>query len=189
MAKNSKEMEDKNKQDCELATDAGEQVETVCEDADAGEVSELEKLQKEAQALREELAALNDKYLRMIAEYDNFRKRSQRERENIYTDAVSDTVTNILPIGDDLARAAKFTDPESVGKGISMMQKGFESALGKMGITEIDALGKKFDPALHSAVMHVEDDEHGEGEVIEVFQKGYKRGDKVLRYAMVKVAN
>ena len=150
---------------------------------------ERETLRAEVARLQSELAAANDKYLRMIAEYDNFRKRSAKEKETIYADAVADTVSTLLPIGDNLARAAQFTDPESVAKGIAMMQKSFNETLGKMGITEIEAEGKEFDPMLHNAVMHVEDDTLGESVVVEVLQKGYRKGDHVVRYAMVKVAN
>lgn len=150
---------------------------------------ELEQLRAQLEQLQAELAEANDKYLRMIAEYDNFRKRSAKEKESIYTDAQADAVQNILPIGDNLARAAQFTDPASVAKGIAMMQKSFEEALGKMGITEIEAQGKEFDPTWHNAVMHVEDETLGENVVAEVLQKGYRKGDHVVRYAMVKVAN
>lgn len=150
---------------------------------------ELQAMRDELEALKGELAALNDKYLRMMAEYDNFRKRSAKEKESIYADAQSDAVQSILPIGDNLARAAGFTDPASVAKGIAMMQKSFEEALGKMGITEIEAEGCEFDPTWHNAVMHIEDEAYGENTVAEVLQKGYRKGDHVIRYAMVKVAN
>ncbi len=157
--------------------------------AEAAQVDEMSALREQIENLQKELDAANDKYLRMIAEYDNFRKRSAKEREGIYADAQADTVENILPIGDNLARAAQFTDPASVAKGISMMQKSFDEALGKMGIVEIEALGKEFDPVWHNAVLHVEDDTVGENTVVEVLQKGYRKGDHVVRYAMVKVAN
>ena len=143
----------------------------------------------EIEALRAELAAANDKYLRMIAEYDNFRKRSAHDRELTRVEAIEGALKNILPIGDNLARASQFTDPASVAKGVEMMQKSFTEALAKMGIEEIDAKGQPFDPELHNAVMHVEDETLGESVVADVLQKGYKMGDRVLRYAMVKVAN
>ena len=151
--------------------------------------SELAALQAQVEALQSELAAANDKYLRMIAEYDNFRKRSAHDRELACAEATETALKNILPIGDNLARAAQFTDPESVAKGIEMMQKGFADALAAMGIEEIEAKGLPFDPELHNAVMHVDDESLGEGVVADVLQKGYKRGDRVLRYAMVIVAN
>ena len=154
-----------------------------------GAPDELQTLRDELETLKGELAALNDKYLRMMAEYDNFRKRSAKEKESIYTDAQADAVQSLLPIGDNLARAAQFTDPASVAKGIAMMQKSFDEALGKMGITEIEAEGKEFDPTWHNAVMHIEDEAYGDNMVAEVLQKGYRKGDHVIRYAMVKVAN
>ena len=150
---------------------------------------EIATLKAQVEALQSELAAANDKYLRMIAEYDNFRKRSAHDRELACAEATETALKNILPIGDNLARAAQFTDPESVAKGIEMMQKGFADALAAMGIEEIEAKGLPFDPELHNAVMHVDDESLGEGVVADVLQKGYKRGDRVLRYAMVIVAN
>ena len=152
-------------------------------------VDEVTKLREELEAVRAELAAANDKYLRMIAEYDNFRKRSAHDRVLACNEATEAALKNILPIGDNLARASQFTDPASVAKGIEMMQKGFAEALAKLGIEEIDAKGLPFDPELHNAVMHVEDETLGEGVVADVLQKGYKMGDRVLRYAMVTVAN
>ena len=150
---------------------------------------ETAQLREELESVRAELAAANDKYLRMIAEYDNFRKRSAHDRELTRVEAIEDALKNILPIGDNLARASQFTDPASVAKGIEMMQKSFTEALAKMGIEEIDAKGQPFDPELHNAVMHVEDENLGESVVADVLQKGYKMGDRVLRYAMVIVAN
>lgn len=150
---------------------------------------QLKETQEKIETLQNELAAANDKYLRMIAEYDNFRKRSAHDRVLACAEATEKALKNILPIGDNLARAAQFTDPESVAKGIEMMQKGFAEALASMGIEEIEAKGQPFDPELHNAVMHVEDETLGEGVVADVLQKGYKCGDRVLRYAMVTVAN
>lgn len=152
-------------------------------------VSELEaELTKSAG----ELAAANDKYMRLYAEYDNFRKRSQKEKEGTYADAYSDALTQILPILDNLERAAQFgaEDAESqVAKGLELTLKSFSETLAKMGVAEIPALGEKFDPNVHNAVMHIDDDTFGENEVVEVLMKGYIKGDKVIRYSMVKVAN
>lgn len=167
-----------------------EDVETAAQETAAEpDMDEVSELRAQVESLQAELAASNDKYLRMIAEYDNFRKRSAHDRELACADATEKALKNILPIGDNLARAAQFTDPASVAKGIEMMQKGFTEALAAMGIEEIDAKGQPFDPELHNAVMHVEDDTLGEGVVADVLQKGYKMGDRVLRYAMVTVAN
>ncbi|MBE6634495.1 MAG: nucleotide exchange factor GrpE [Ruminococcaceae bacterium] len=149
-----------------------------------GQVAELEKQLEEAKA---EAEAANDKYMRMMAEYDNFRKRSAKEKEGVYADAYADCIANILPILDNLERAAAFDQLEGLKKGLEMTAKAFGDALEKMGITEIET--KSFDPNLHNAVMHVEDESLGDSEIVEVFQKGYCKGEKVIRYAMVKVAN
>jgi len=149
--------------------------------------ADIEALQKELAQKEEERAACEDKYMRMMAEYDNFRKRSAKEKEGVYADAYSDCIANILPILDNLDRAGKSENFEAVKKGLEMTAKAFEDAMTKMGVSEIET--KTFDPNLHNAVMHVEDEALGEAEIVEVFQKGYIKGDKVIRYAMVKVAN
>lgn len=151
--------------------------------------SELEGLHKQLERAEKAAAEANDKYLRMLAEYDNFRKRSQKEREGCYADAYSDAVSAVLPVLDNLERAAKFSDAEAVAKGLALTLKSFEETFSKLGIREIEAVGKPFDPQLHNAVMHIEDESYGENEIVEVLQKGYIKGDKVIRYAMVKVAN
>ena len=149
--------------------------------------AEVAELQKKLNAKDEEIKACEDKYLRMMAEYDNFRKRSAKEKEGVYADAYADCIANILPILDNLDRASKSDNFEGVRKGLEMTVKAFDDALAKMGITEIET--KTFDPNRHNAVMHVDDESMGESEIVEVFQKGYAKGDKVIRYAMVKVAN
>ena len=136
-----------------------------------------------------ECADLNDKYLRLAAEYDNFRRRSKEEQERIYSDAYAAALAALFPVIDNLERAALYSDGESVAKGVAMVLKSVEETLAKIGVTEIEALGKTFDPVYHNAVFHVEDEAYGEGEIVEVLQKGYMKGDRVLRYAMVKVAN
>lgn len=151
--------------------------------------AEIEKLKKELDDEKKASEESNKKYLTMLAEYDNFRRRSAKEKEGAYSDAYADVLEKILPVLDNLERASAYKDGESVLHGLELTLKSFNEVLSKLGITEIDAVGGKFDPNLHNAVMHVEDDEHGEGEVVEVLQKGYMCGDKVLRYAMVKVAN
>ena len=142
----------------------------------------LEKAQKEHDELQ-------DKYLRVCAEYDNFRKRTQKERDGIFTDAYSDALKEILPIFDNLERAALYTEPDKLTEGLELIFKSAKEMLTKLGVEEFGAVGEKFDPNIHNAVMHIEDDTLGEEEIIEVFQKGYKRGDKIIRHAMVKVAN
>lgn len=131
-----------------------------------------------------------EKYLRLAAEYDNFRKRSQRERDGLYADIKADTLLKFLPVYDNLERALNTpTADEAYRKGVEMIMGQFNQTLEKLGISEIEALGKTFDPNMHNAVMHVEDESFGENEVVEVFQKGFKLNDKVIRFAMVKVAN
>jgi molecular chaperone GrpE len=141
-------------------------------------------------ALEKEKADLNDKFLRICAEYDNFRKRSQKEKDALYGDIKANTVTQFLPVYDNLERALKQnTEDEAYKKGVEMIMTQFCSTLEKLGVTEIECLGEKFDPTMHNAVMHVDDEEKGENEIVEVFQKGFKLGEKVIRFAMVKVAN
>ena len=151
--------------------------------------SEIAELRAKLEEKEKELAAADDKYVRMLAEYDNFRRRSAKEREGIYSDAVSDSLKNILPVLDNLERATGFTEADKVQDGLSMILKSFKDTLEKMGVAEIEAQGATFDPNLHYAVLHVEDESFGESEIVEVLQKGYICKDKVIRYAMVKVAN
>ena len=144
----------------------------------------------ELDALRKALADKEDQYLRLAAEYDNFRKRSQKEKEGLYQGAKSDAVAAFLPVYDNLDRALKQeTADEAYKKGVEMTMTGLKDILAKLGVEEIPALGETFDPALHNAVMHVEDESAGENTVVDVFQAGFKLGDKVIRFAMVKVAN
>ena len=138
----------------------------------------------------QELRGANDRYLRLLAEYDNFRKRSQKEKDNLYGDIKADTVAKFLPVYDNLSRAlAQSTEDEAYRKGVEMIMAQFCTTLEKLGVTKIESLGKTFDPKLHNAVMHVEDEAKGENEIVEVFQDGFLIGDKVIRFAMVKVAN
>ena len=151
--------------------------------------SEADALRDSVAELESELSQAQDKYLRLAAEYDNYRKRTQKEREGVYTDAVADTVEELLPILDNLERAAMYKDAERVAQGLEMIFKSTDAALSKLGVTAFGVAGEQFDPNLHNAVMHTEDDSLGENEIVEVLQRGYKRGDKIIRYAMVKVAN
>ena len=138
----------------------------------------------------EELRGANDRYLRLLAEYDNYRKRSQKEKDSLYGDIKANTVTAFLPVYDNLVRAlAQTTEDEAYRKGVEMIMTQFEQTLKKLGVEKIESLGQTFDPQLHNAVMHVEDETKSENEIVEVFQKGFKLGDKVIRFAMVKVAN
>ncbi len=150
---------------------------------------EIEKLKEENEAALKEQ---NEKYLRLAAEYDNFRKRSQREKDSIYGDAVADAVLGLVPVIDNIMYAEQYGDnenPEKFAEGVRLILSKLPETLEKMGVSVYGEKGDKFDPNLHSAVMHVEDDSLEEGQIVEVFQKGYKYKDKVIRYAMVKVAN
>ena len=155
---------------------------------DSKESKKAEEKKEDASA--KELAALNDKFLRICAEYDNFRRRSAKEKSELYADIKSDTVKAFLPVYDNLERALKTeTKDEAYAKGVELIMAQFTKTLKQLGVTPIDDLGQKFDPNLHNAVMHVDDEEKGENEIVEVFQKGFKLDEKVIRFSMVKVAN
>lgn len=164
--------------------------------ADASEKSsELTAIQDQLEAREKELTEISDKYLRMAAEYDNFRRRSQKEKESLYLDSVSQVVKEWLPVLDNLDRAVQALDQSrsdqdaGIGEGIEMVRKQAYEIMEKLGVTEIECLNQTFDPTLHDAVMHVEDESVGACTVIEVLQKGYQRGDRVIRHSIVKVAN
>lgn len=144
---------------------------------------------EEAEAVAAKLTELNDKYLHVVAEYDNFRKRAQKEREGVYADAYADALGELLPIADNLERAMTYTDGDKVIEGVAMTLKQLSASLEKLGIEAFGAAGETFDPTIHNAVMHVEDENLGENVIADVFQKGYRKGDRVIRFAMVKVAN
>ena len=138
--------------------------------------------------LEEDVKAEQEKYLRMLAEYDNFRRRAAAEKDGVYANATTDVLTAILPVVDNLELAMKYaTEAEKVVKGVEMTLTRFQEILSGLGITEIEC--KTFDPNFHNAVMHIEDESYGEGEIVDVLQKGYKKDDKIIRYAMVRVAN
>ena len=172
-----------NNEDKKVAAEIGDENTNSPKESESDNESEVEKIKKEYDAL-------NDKFLRTLAEYDNFRKRSQREKDAIYTDAMCDTAAKIIPIIDNFERALEFecTDAE-FKKGVEMIHNSLKEVMTSLGISEIDAMGNPFDPNTQNAVMHVEDDSVGEDIVVEVFQKGYTMKGKVLRHAMVKVAN
>lgn len=160
------------------------------------EKKELSKLKGEVKKLSGELEEkskaydeLNDKYLRMMAEYDNFRKRSQRERDGIYASAYEEALKEFLPMSDNLQRSLAYAGTENFAKGIEMIVNQFSDTLKRLGIEEYGKMGDPFDPNIHNAVMRTDDDSLGENTVAEVLQKGYRKGDKILRFAMVKVAN
>ena len=139
-------------------------------------------LEKEKEALEKDKAALNDKYLRICAEYDNFRRRSQKEKDGLYGEVKANTVLQFLPVYDNLERALKQgTEDEAYRKGVEMIMTQFANTLEKLGVKKIESLGQTFDPKLHNAVMHVDDESQGENLIVDVFQEGFMLGDKVIR--------
>ena len=153
------------------------------------EKKETKKLEEKLAKAEADLAAMNDKYLRMIAEYDNYRKRSIKEKESTYAEAYGDAITAILPVIDNLERALMFSEGEALTEGVKMTLKQFEDTMSRLGVNAYGARGDEFDPMIHNAIMQVEDGELQENQIAEVLQKGYKKGDKIIRHAMVKVAN
>ena len=184
----------------EVVEDTAAEVAEEAQEKKPAEKKKIRKLEAELEALAAEKAALetaiseaNDKYTRLFAEYDNYRKRSAKEREGVYTDAYADAIQAILPVLDNMERALQYKDAQggedNLAKGLEMIMKSFAESLSKMGVTEIAALGEHFDPNLHNAIMHVDDEQYGEEEIVEVFMKGYAKGDRVIRHSVVKVAN
>ncbi len=152
--------------------------------------AELAECKQKLSSLEKEIEAMKDQHLRVVAEYDNFRRRSQKEREGVYTEAVADCIAEILPFLDNLERAsAAGGDAEQVRQGLEMIAKSTDVFLTKLGIEVFGAPGDAFDPEIHNAVMHIEDESLGENIVTDVYQKGYRRGDRIIRHAMVRVAN
>ncbi|NOH15731.1 nucleotide exchange factor GrpE [Clostridium cochlearium] len=149
----------------------------------------ISELKDENEKLNNEVEALKDRLLRISGEYDNYRKRTDKEKESLYVEACEDVLKEMLPVLDNLERAILAKgDIEDLKKGVDMTLKQFEDSFKKLGVEEIST-ENGFDPNLHNAVMHVEDSQYGEKEIVEVFLKGYKKGDKVIRHSMVKVAN
>lgn len=169
-----------------------ENVDEVSETEETSEDNDLNiirTLKEENEKLKEELDGTKDRLLRLTAEYDNYRKRTVKEKEGIYSDAYVDVLKEIIPIIDNLERAvAADGSLEDLKKGIEMTMKGCQDSFAKLGVQEIDTTGE-FDPNLHNAVMHIEDENLGKNAIAEVFQKGYKKDDKIIRHTMVKVAN
>lgn len=171
--------------------------ETVDETLEAAEVTEAAEPATETaepsedNALQQKYNDLNDRFLRMAAEYDNFRKRSRAERDGVHAEAVAYAVKALLTTVDNLSRAlAQPTEDTAYRQGIEMTYNQMIESFSSLGVTEIPAEpGTTFDPNLHNAVMHIDDDSQGENVITEVFQKGFQLGDRVIRYAMVKVAN
>ncbi len=167
--------------------DLQENMENTDVDVDLSEDSELLEKNEE---LSKQLDSANDKYLRLCAEYDNYRKRTAKEKTETYGNATAKCVGDILPVLDSFERAidAECTD-ESFKNGMQMIYNQFIEALKKIGVEEMKALGEEFDPNIHNAIKQEENESFGENTVCEVFQKGYMLGDRVIRHAVVAVAN
>ena len=161
------------------------------EETQETEIIEEEQDLKELEKLKEENDILNGKYVRLYAEYENFRKRTAKEKDEIYSGATADVLKDILPVLDNFERALQFTgdEPEKVLEGIRMIEAQFISALAKIGVEEIPAAGEQFNPEVHYAVVHEQDENQSENIVTDVLQKGYIKGGRVIRQAMVRVVN
>ena len=158
--------------------------EEVEEETEVAEVEEKETIEKE------KYDELYDKHLRLMAEFDNFKKRTQKEKEELGAFATVNTIEKLLPVIDNLERAiSSIEEKNTFSDGVEMVYKQLIEILEKIGVEEIESVGKEFDPNIHNAVMHIEDEESGSNIIVEEFMKGYKFKDKVIRYSMVKVAN
>ena len=167
--------------------------EEVAVEAEKKEKKSSKKDNKKIAELENALKESEDKYLRMLAEYDNFKKRTMKEKESLYKDGIADSVEKLLTVLDNLDRAAavdvETADAQSVVDGVNKILEQAKEVFAKMGVEEIPAKGEKFNPELHNAVMHEDNDEYEENIISDVFLKGYKMGDKVIRHSMVKVMN
>ena len=182
-------VEETNKVEDNTEATENEEVEEIMEEySETDDLSMIRKLKDENKKLSNELDALKDRLLILTAEYDNYRKRTAKEKEGIYTDACTDVLKEVLPVADNLERAlAVDGNVEDLKKGVEMTIKGFLNSLEKLGVEEIDTTNG-FDPNLHQAISVVEDANLNSNDVAQVYQKGYKKGEKVIRYSMVTVA-
>ena len=172
----------------EVTEEVAEEV-NEAENNEENDLALVKKLKEENDKLSKEVEAFKDRLLRITAEYENFRKRTAKEKEGIYADAGADVLKEVIPTVDNLERALVVDGSvEDLKKGIEMTIKGFQTSLEKLGVEEI-SVEEGFDPNMHQAVMHIQDENYDKNVVAEVFLKGYKKGDKVIRYSMVKVAN
>ena len=191
-AEETVEEEVKTEAKAEAETETGSEETDKKEDKKHKHSKEVKKLEQAKAELEGKLAELDDKYKRLAAEYDNFRKRSAKEKEGAYTDAYADALKELLPVIDNIERAAAFVSDDAednLSKGVKMTAKLFSEAIERMGVESFGEAGEQFDPNLHNAVMHEEDESKGANEITDVFMKGYKRGDRIIRYAMVKTVN
>ncbi|WP_186430822.1 nucleotide exchange factor GrpE [Clostridium sp. BSD9I1] len=182
---------DESLEEAEIKED--KEFEEIDEEFEGESIEELKEknsnILNENNKLSNELETLKERLLRTIAEYDNYRKRTSKEKEGIYTEACSDVLKHMLPVLDNLERAVSAEGSfEDLKKGVEMTLKQFKGSLEKLGVDEI-SIDNGFDPNYHEAVMHIQDENYGNNEIVEVFQKGYKRADKVIRHSVVKVVN
>lgn len=169
---------------------AEEVVEETTEETEITEDTPEEAVPSREEELEAQFNAEHDKYLRLAAEYDNFRKRSIKERDALRADIRSAAISELLPVYDNLERALKAEcSDEAFYKGVELTMTQLKTIFENMGVQEIPAVGEVFDPSMHNAVMHIEDENYGEGVIVQEFQKGFKLGDKVIRFSMVQVAN
>ena len=189
---------DKEKKNAKAEETVEETVEELAEEVPEEEApkeepkaeTKEESGEDELEKLKKQLAAEHDQYLRILAEYDNFRKRSRKEKEALYTDVKAETVAKFLPVFDDLQRAlANETADEAYKKGVELTMAGLRKVMTGLGVEEFGETGDAFDPNAHNAVMHIENEDLGENVLAQVFQKGFKIGEKVIRHAVVQVAN
>ena len=186
----------KEKKDQPVTEETASEVEEIKEALPEEETAEKEALKEEApkeselEKAQKAQAAEHDQYLRILAEYDNFRKRSRKEKEALYLDVKAETVAKFLPVFDDLERAlAGETADEAYKKGVELTMAGLRKVMTGLGVEEFGEVGEAFDPNAHNAVMHIENEDLGENVIAQVFQKGFRIGDKIIRHAVVQVAN
>ncbi len=169
-----------------------EMPETTAEEtvAEEPEKKETKPKKKKVNEFEKKYNELNDTYLRVLAEYDNYRKRTAKEKDSMFADGIVKAVSSILPVIDNLDRAlATETADAEFKNGVEMIKKQFITSLEALGVKEIECVGKSFDPSFHNAIMHIDDESFGENEVVEIFQKGYTYKETIIRHAIVKVAN
>lgn len=184
MSKKNKNDEIKNQEETTVATEEN------AAESSSPENEKVKILEDKIKELENKVSENNDKFLRLMAEYDNYRKRTQKEKDSIYPEAVADTVLKFLPLSDSFERALAFEcKDDEFKKGIEMINSSLKDIFSNLKVEQIGEIGEKFNPDFHNAVMHEENEDLDENTIVEVFQKGYKMEDKILRYAMVKVAN
>ena len=191
MSENYKDMETNEIEENESENSENADVTEECSE-ELGDIKDLDpaELEKEVEKLTATLSESDERYLRIVAEYENYRKRTTKEKDAIYPLATADTVSKFLPVLDSFERALEFDfDSEDFSKGIELIHQNFKDVLESLGAESFGEIGDPFDPDLHNAVMHIENPELGENVVSLVLQRGYKIGDRIVRHAVVQTAN